>query len=270
MTMKKRLIFTLFYAEGFFFQSRNFTIQKVGNVRWLNKNYDFSRVAYAIDELMVLDISRSNRDTGQFIENLQEVGKDCFVPIAAGGGIREVEDARKLLRNGADKVVVNSLFGCDPGVVKRIADEFGRQSIIASVDVKREGGEFYPRTENGERRHPSPLASWVNDILECNVGEIYLNSIDKDGTGQGYQMDMVDSLPNLPSVPLIISGGAGKSAHFVEGLRDDRIDAVATGNLFNFVGNGLIKARDQIIEEGLNVAAWDPAEIEELYMSLGE
>lgn len=266
--MKKRLIFTLFYADGFFMLSRNFAIQKVGDVRWLDHNYNFSKVAYAIDELVILDVTRGERDADRFREHVRAITKDCFVPVAAGGGIRKVDDARELLRNGADKVVINTLFGTDRGMVGRIAEECGRQSIIASVDARWEDGEFYPWTENGQKRQSVPLARWVDSILECEVGEIYLNSVDKDGTGQGYQLEMLDALPALLSVPLIIAGGAGKAVHFVDGLHDERVDAVATGNLFNFVGNGLIKAREKVLEEGLNVAVWDPSEIEQLRMSL--
>jgi cyclase len=268
VTVKKRLIFTLFYADGHFMLSRNFTIQKVGDLEWLERNYNFSKIAHAIDELIILDISRDERDTQRFREHVQAVAKDCFVPIAAGGGIRYVEDARQLLRNGADKVVINSLFATDPKVVSQVSKEFGGQSIIASVDAQRFEDGFYPRTENGQRQESMPLGDWVQRVLECQVGEIYLNSIDRDGTGQGYQLQMLDTLPVLPSVPLILAGGAGKGTHFIDGLKDRRVDAVATGNLFNFVGDGLIKARQRVLEEGIELAAWEPAEIDALHMSL--
>jgi len=106
--LKKRMIFTLLYNHGAFMLSRNFRLQKVGGLSWLKKNYDFSQVAFSIDELIVLDVSRGERDLAQFCEHLKGLADGCFVPIAAGGGVRSLADARMLLRSGADKVVVNT------------------------------------------------------------------------------------------------------------------------------------------------------------------
>src|SRR5688572_15437119 len=103
--LKKRLIFTLLHDQGHFMLSRNFRLQRVGDLRWLQTNYDFSQISFSIDELIVLDVTRSRRDPAAFCEILKAVAKGCFVPIAAGGGIRSLEHARALLRSGADKVV---------------------------------------------------------------------------------------------------------------------------------------------------------------------
>ena len=106
--LKKRIIFTLLYCDGFFVQSRNFNLQRVGDVAWLEKNYDFKKISYYIDELIILDISRTNKNLNEFIKNLKSITKFCFMPISAGGGIKKFEDVKKILSNGADKVVVNT------------------------------------------------------------------------------------------------------------------------------------------------------------------
>jgi len=119
--LKKRIIFTLLYDNGNFVLSRNFRLQKVGNLDWLKKNYDFSKISFYIDELVVLDVSRKNRDLNLFCENLKILTKDSFVPVAAGGGINSYEHASKLLKSGADKLVLNSsLFNTNVGLGKSL------------------------------------------------------------------------------------------------------------------------------------------------------
>ena len=238
--------------------SRNFRLQKVGDLRWLQKNYDFSRVAFAIDELIVLDVSRGERDLTQFCDHLKALSDGCFVPIAAGGGVRSLAHSKTLLRSGADKVVVNTALFDNQPLIKELASNFGQQCIVASIDVKYDPGIGYRIwVENGEKCMQGTLAEWLEKILQLPVGDLYLNSIDRDGTGQGYDMGVLDELPKSMSIPLIISGGAGHYQHLAEGLSDDRIDAFATAHLFNFVGDGLTMARKGLLAEKHALAVWD-------------
>ena len=135
--LTKRLIFTLLYDNGSFMLSRNFRLQRIGDLNWLEDNYGFANVGYQIDELVVIDVSRQNRDTAKFCEDLKKLTQDCFAPIAAGGGIKTLEHARELLRSGADKVVVNSALHDQPELVENLASEFGQQCIIASVEDRK-------------------------------------------------------------------------------------------------------------------------------------
>ena len=129
--------------------SRNFRLQKVGNLGWLQKNYNFYQIAFSIDELIVLDVSRGERDEEKFCDNVRSLTEECFVPIAAGGGIRSLEKARRLIHSGADKIVVNSLVSSSPNIIEEIAKEFGQQCIVAAIDVKQEEDRFTVWTENG-------------------------------------------------------------------------------------------------------------------------
>jgi cyclase len=126
-SVKKRLIFTLLFNEDRFMLSRNFRLQQVGDIGWLEKNYNFRETALSIDELVILNVERNRESSERFRFHTQRLNDDCFVPIAAGGGVRSVDDARALLRSGADKVVINSILDSDPMSVEELASEFGSQ-----------------------------------------------------------------------------------------------------------------------------------------------
>jgi cyclase len=256
--LKKRLVFTLLYDRGSFMLSRNFRMQNVGNIEWLKKNYDFSQISYSIDELIVLDVTRGKKNLEEFCSTLKLLTDGCFVPISAGGGINQIESARLLLRSGADKVIINSELYSDNGFVGELASEFGQQCVVGSIDVKRSSTQRYQVwSENGMKCQLGSAQDWIEKILNNSVGEIYLNSMDRDGTGQGYDLDLLELLPNDVSKPVILAGGAGNANHLFEGLQDLRVDAVATANLLNFVGDGLKKARESLVTNGIVLPMWD-------------
>lgn len=256
--LKKRLIFTLLYDQGRFMLSRNFRLQKVGDLEWLQTHYNFSHVSSSIDELVVLDVTRGDKDTELFCEVLRSLTEGCFVPIAAGGGVRTINHARALLRSGADKVVINTpVYGNDT-FVNELASEFGQQCVVASIDVKRSpDGLYQVWSECGTKCLDGSAGDWIERIADSMIGEIYLNSIDRDGTGQGYDFELLDLLPKNMSKPVILAGGAGNATHLAEGLAEARVDAVATAHLFNFVGDGLKQARLSLIAEGFVLPVWD-------------
>ncbi len=253
--LKKRIIFTLLFDRGYFMLSRNFRLQRVGDALWLEKNYNFSDVAFYIDELVVLDVSRGERDPKAFVSALQQLSLVCFAPIAAGGGIESADYAHDLLRSGADKVVLNSAIWRNPELVERIAGEFGQQCVVASIDVKKDSAEQYRVLINNGQTSLDNIS--VSDLISKeSIGEIYLNSIDRDGTGQGFDFGILDLVPADWRLPIILAGGVGNAKHFAEGLDHDRVDAVATAHLFNFVGDGLKNARGQLTAGGINLANW--------------
>lgn len=257
--LKKRIIFTLLYDNGSFMLSRNFRLQKVGTIDWLQKNYDFSHIAFYIDELIVLNVGRAERDIAHFSDALKVLAKGCFAPIAAGGGIRKLSDARQLLRSGADKVVVNSVLFDDPHFVSTLAQEFGQQCVVGAIDIKQEvDGIYHVYTNNGSCQRHELVTQLLEQLPEKNVGELYLNSINQDGTGQGYDFGLLDLIPHQLNLPTILAGGAGHSQHLIDGLLDERVDAVATAHLFNFVGDGLKKARESIRVQNVDLANWTP------------
>ena len=233
--------------------SRNFRLQKIGDLKWLETNYGFSEVGYSIDELIVLDVSRGPRDRQYFCETLKALTFDCFAPIAAGGGVNSVKEAHDLLRSGADKVVVNTALHTNPDLISELATEFGRQCIVASLDCRYTGNAFELVIDNGSKTANLDLPKFLTQISSLPVGEIYLNSVDRDGTGNGYDFKLLDCLPKSIEVPVILAGGVGNSKHLAEGLNDHRVDAVATANLLNFMGNGLALTRTELISANFDL-----------------
>lgn len=255
--MRKRLIFTLLFEDGYFVLSRNFRTQRIGDIDWLQRNYDFSRVAFFIDELIILNVSSTSQNKDAFCDVVKQVSRGCFAPISAGGGIRSVEDAEELFNSGADKVVLNKALYDNPQLIQDITATWGRQATVGSLDAKRIGDTFGFFSDRGQVKQ---LTSAVQSMVcEKTVGEIYLTSIEKDGTGQGLDLELVDFFQtlNLTKIPTIIAGGAGKPDHLIAALNHPGVGSVATANLLNFVGDGLKSARTQISESGIDLATWD-------------
>ncbi len=238
-------------------QSRNFRLQKVGNLNWLEKNYGFQKIAFSLDELIVINASRTNKSIAEFSSMITALVNNVFIPVTAGGGIRSVQDAQILFNSGADKILVNSALNDDTQLVKDLVLKYGSQSIVASVDYKKVNNESIVYIHDGSDIITHNLEEYIAHIESLDIGEIYLNSIDKDGTGFGYDFEEIKKVSGLINKPLIISGGAGNENHLMEGLNMQGVSAVATANLFNFIGNGLPNAREKILKSGQNLANWN-------------
>lgn len=251
--LKKRIIFTLLYCDGYFVHSRNFNLQKVGDVNWLENNYNFNKISNFIDELIIIDISRSKKNIDLFIESVQRITSSCFMPITLGGGIDDLEKAKLLLSNGADKVIINTNLNLS--IAKEISKNYGEQSIIAGVDFKKIGEKYFIYKNNASKKINISLSKYLSQIDKLPIGEILLNSIDKDGTGNGLDLKVCDNLKKIKK-SVIISGGCGNVRHFIEGLNKKEIDAISTANLLNFVGDGIKKAREDLLKANFNLPIW--------------
>ena len=257
--LRKRIIFSLIYNEGFFTQSRNFRLQKVGDLKWLEKNYGFQKIAFSLDELIVINASRTNKPIHDFASMISLLVNDVFIPICAGGGIRTMADAEMLFKSGADKIIMNTALYENPELVKELIRNYGSQSVVASVDYKTINGMDEVYIADGKIKIDKSLKQYLEYLQMLDVGEIYLNAIDKDGTGFGYDFETIRKIAKGIKKPLIIAGGAGNEKHLIEGLQIEEVSAVATANLFNFIGDGLPNARKKIIASGLNIANWNPS-----------
>lgn len=255
--LRKRIIFSLIYCDGFFMQSRNFRLQKVGNLHWLEKNYHFQKIAFSLDELIVINASRGEKNISRFAEMISSLVNDVFIPITAGGGIQNLKDAELLFNSGADKILVNSILHDDTELVKNLVLKYGSQSIVGSLDYKKIDNVNEVFIQDGSTRIKFTLEEYIAHIESLDIGEIYLNSMDKDGTGFGYDFEEIQRLSKFIHKPLIIAGGAGNESHLIEGLKMNGVSAVATANLFNFIGDGLPNARKKILDSGENIASWD-------------
>jgi len=184
--LRKRIIFTLIYEDGKFNQSRNFRLQKVGDINWLERNYRFKDIAFSLDELIVLNASKEEKKIEEFANILERLVDDVFIPVASGGGVGSVDDAKLLFNSGADKLVLNSLLYTNPDVVRQIVKKYGSQSVVASIDYKTIGGNSLVFINDGMQKIDIALDQYIEYVQNLGVGELYLNSIEKDGTGFGY------------------------------------------------------------------------------------
>jgi cyclase len=246
------------FADGIYNLSRNFRLQQVGDLDWVLKNYDFQSIARSIDELIVLDVGRSEqRAVAGLCSALRSLGRNCFMPVAAGGGVKRLADAKQLFEAGADKLVLNSAYFLDPDLVREVAKIYGSQSIVASLDYRREkDGTRRVYFSHGSQMSAFSLQQAVAYVQDVGAGEIYMTSIDHDGTGHGFDMEGLALVAPSCPVPIIASGGAGNHLHFSEALKSGLVTAVSTANLFNFMADGLADARSSLVVDGIDFSVW--------------
>ena len=256
MKPKKRIIFTLLYNSGKFVLSRNFRLQNIGDLNWLKKNYNFDNVAFHIDELLIFDVTRDNKDKAKFCEIVNELSENIFVPLTIGGGVKKIEDAKLYFASGADKVSINSSLFTDINLVDQICKNYGKQCLVGSLDVLKKENDYYIYSENGTKLVYSLDQFFEQKELFKNIGEIYINSINQDGTGNGLDIPLAELVQRESEVPFIISGGIGKITDIRDALKKDFINAVSTAHLLNFIGDSLKKTRLLCNESGVELATW--------------
>jgi cyclase len=208
--------------------------------------------AEGADELVLLDIAASHEARGTLLELVSRVADTLFIPFTVGGGIRSVEDARAALRAGADKVAVNTAAVRDPALVTRLADEFGRQCVVAALDAKRNRGRFEVMVRGGREPTGLDAVAWAVRLERLGAGEILLTSMDTDGTRNGYDLPLTRAVARAVAIPVIASGGAGTLEHLAQAL-DAGAHGVLAATLFHFRGTTLREARAYLAARGYPV-----------------
>jgi cyclase len=204
------------------------------------------------DELVFLDISASHEARATTLEMVARVAESIFIPFTVGGGIRAAADAGAALRAGADKVSVNTAAVRDPALVSRLAESFGSQCIVAAVDVRRSGGRAAVMVNGGREETPLDAIDWIRRLEGLGAGEILLTSMDRDGTGEGYDLPLVAAAASAVSIPVIASGGAGRLEHLAEAL-EAGAHGVLAASIFHFQGSTLPDARAYLRARGYPV-----------------
>ncbi len=230
--LAKRIIPCLDVAGGRVVKGVNFeNLRDAGDPVELAKLYGQA----GADELTFLDISASVEDRSTTIEVVSRTAEQVFIPLTVGGGIREVKDVDQLLRAGADKVSINTAAIANPDLINQIADRFGNQVLVLSVDARRAPTQsgFEVTTHGGRKSAGIDALTWVEEGIRRGVGEILLNSMDADGTGSGFDLEMIRAVRAISSVPVIASGGAGKLDDFSAAL-DAGADALLAASVFHF------------------------------------
>ena len=207
------------------------------------------------DELVFLDITASADNRETTVDMVRRVAEQVFIPFTVGGGIRTVDDFRKMLRAGADKVAVNSAAILNPQIIKEAADKFGSQCVVLAVDVKRkEDGSGFTVYKNGGRVDMGLDAlEWIKKGVDLGAGEILLTSMDTDGTKDGYDLELTRKVADMVGVPVIASGGAGKLSHFYDAFTEGGADAVLAASLFHFKELEIREVKEYLRERGISV-----------------
>jgi cyclase len=207
-----------------------------------------------VDELVYLDVAATIAKRSPDFEAVDELADECFMPLAVGGGVRTVEDVRRLLHVGADKVVVNTIAVEDPGVVHEMVARFGSQCVVVSIDARRcADGSYEVYTHSGTVPTGRDPVSLAKEVEALGAGEILLTSIERDGTMTGYDIELTRLVCEAVSIPVIASGGAGTYAHMAEVLRDGKASAVAAASMFFFTEQTPLEAKRYLKEQGFRV-----------------
>ncbi|MEV3856195.1 imidazole glycerol phosphate synthase subunit HisF [Streptomyces sp. NPDC050095] len=231
MSLAVRVIPCLDVEGGRVVKGVNFqNLRDAGDPVEMAKVYD----AEGADELTFLDITASSGNRETTYDVVRRTAEQVFIPLTVGGGVRTAEDVDKLLRAGADKVGVNTAAIARPDLIREIAERFGRQVLVLSVDARRtESGSFEVTTHGGRRSAGIDAVEWAHRAAELGAGEILLNSMDADGTKDGYDIEMIEAVRKHVTVPVIASGGAGRLEHFAPAVAAGA-DAVLAASVFHF------------------------------------
>ena len=209
--------------------------------------------AEGADELVFLDITASHEARDTTVEMAARVAEEVFIPFTIGGGIRSVDDARRLLRAGADKVSVNTSAVERPELISEIAEEFGTQCCVVAIDARRTDMGFEVFTHGGRTPTGIDALGWAKRAEELGAGEILLTSMDRDGTKQGFDIDLTRALTDSRSIPVIASGGVGTLEHLAEGVLMGGADAVLAASIFHFEQHTIAEAKDVLRAAGIDV-----------------
>ncbi len=209
------------------------------------------------DEITFLDITASHEGRDTTLETVERMAGEVFIPLTVGGGVREIADIRNLLNAGADKVAINSAAIFNPDFVGEAAQRFGRQCIVVAIDAKQvEWGEN-PRweifTHGGRKPTGIDAIDWAKKMTDLGAGEILLTSMDRDGTKNGFDLDLTSRVSDSISVPVIASGGVGNLQHLADGVTLGKADAVLAASIFHFSEHSVLQAKQFMAEQGINV-----------------
>ncbi len=221
--------------NGVLFRSKNF----IPDYRFTLNFIDM----WSVDEIILLDITREldfeSEKKNIFFSEMEKISKNSYVPLTVGGGIKKLKHIEKLLKNGADKIILNSISINNPNFISEAAKEFGSQCIVISVDTKYENEKFFLMEKYGQNKSSYELVNYIKLIQEKNAGEIFLQSINCDGSLLGYDLNLLETVKNYINIPLIISCGAGNWSHVKNVLEKNYVSAASLTNIFHFTNKSI-------------------------------
>ncbi|MBI1870920.1 MAG: imidazole glycerol phosphate synthase subunit HisF [Chlamydiae bacterium] len=248
--LAKRIIPCLDVDKGRVVKGTKFlNLQDAGDPVSVAKFYDDQ----GADELVFLDITASSEDRGIILDVVSRTAEQVFMPLTVGGGIQSLEDIRRLLKAGADKVSINTAAVLHPELVKSAAKKFGSQCIVVAMDVKKKGKRWEVYTHGGRKPTELDAVDWARKVVEMGAGEILLTSMDQDGTKEGYDLEITRAISRGVPVPVIASGGAGRLEHLYEVLVDGEADAVLAASIFHYKEFSISNVKQFLKGKGVEV-----------------
>jgi len=205
------------------------------------------------DELVFLDITASHEQRGTIVGVVERTAEQVFMPLTVGGGIRTVEDIRTLLKAGADKVSINTAAVANHGLIGEAASKFGSQCIVVAIDPKLCGDKYVVFTHGGRLRTDLEAVAWAREVEGRGAGEILLTSMDRDGTRDGYDVELTRAVAEAVGIPVIASGGVGALEHLYEGLVDGKADAALAASIFHYGEHTIAEAKEYLSRRGVPV-----------------
>lgn len=257
---KKRLIPILLFKDGNLVQAHNFKFyQNLGNPEIAVKRLS----EWGSDELIYLDISNKNYNIGRsdkkykppsnFLNIIKKFSKFSFMPTTIGGKIKSLKDVEKRLLVGADKISVNTSILINPKLITEVAQEFGSQCVVVSIDVKKINNKYRIFYNHGTELSNYSLEEWLKIIYNNGAGEVLINSIDRDGSKKGYDLNLLKLVTKFSKLPVIACGGVGKFTHFYQGFKKTNIDAAAAANIFHYSDQSVFLAKNYLYQKKINV-----------------
>jgi imidazole glycerol-phosphate synthase subunit HisF len=249
--LKARVIPCLDVKDGRVVKGVNFVdLRDAGDPVEAAKAYD----AAGADELCFLDIAATHENRGTMLDVVQRTAANCFMPLTVGGGVRTLDDIRNLLLAGADKVSINSAAVSNREFVRNAAEKFGSQCIVVAIDAKETAsGKFEIFTHGGRKDTGIDAVDFAREVTSLGAGEILLTSMDRDGTGKGFNIALTRAIADAVPVPVIASGGVGTLQHLVEGIKDGHATAVLAASIFHFGTFTIGQAKQAMADAGIPV-----------------
>ena len=250
MTVAKRIIPCLDVNDGRVVKGINFVeLKDAGDPVEIAKSYN----EQGADELTFLDITASSDNRGLLFDIIEKVANQIFIPLTVGGGVRNCDDIRNLLNSGADKVGINTSAILNPNFVSESSSRFGSQAIVVAIDAKKVDDHYEVFTHGGRNATGINAIEWARKMADFGAGELLITSMDRDGTKEGFDNNLMKSISDTVDIPIIASGGAGSLRHLVDGVKDGEADAVLAASIFHYGEYTIQEAKKYMHEHGIEM-----------------
>ena len=205
------------------------------------------------DEIIYMDAVASLYNRNSVFEIINKTAENIFIPMTVGGGLKNIEDVRKALKNGADKVAINTAIVKDPSLIKDVCNEFGAQCMVIQIDAKKNGKSWEVLIDGGREKTGIDIVDWVKEVNELGAGEILITSVDREGTRKGMDIELINCVSSKSPIPVIASGGIGEESHVLEVVKETNVDAIAIADMFHYKRSSIKKVKNYLKKNKIKV-----------------